>query len=284
MKYLFLFFIMAFQLHAEQQAVVSLQPVKISGTVLTANGQNFQMDIQGYSTVLVTPYGGTGSALAYTYQVSGDGINWSTKVGVGDNLGSAGNSGSLVTSSGASTIFNVSGWKFFRANVTSLTAGTTQPIRFTAMNSTAVVDGNFASWGNNSGFTTSTGVDGQQKAGFFVGSENWVWNGASFDTQRVVSKYIPLNTVWMGNTEAVLWSPASGKKARIMGGDIWSDKAGKVVLFDSTTTITSYFLAISATTHIDLGQGYLLGASNRQVTAQGTALSNLFGHLMGTEE
>ena len=86
---------------------------------------------------------------------------------------------------------------------------------------------------------------------------------------------------------ATVWTPASGKKVRLMGGTI-SVSAAVSVLFEDNSAGTDVFQtpALLADTpySFDLGNGKVLAANNNVLKATSSAAATLTGTLYGTEE
>lgn len=108
---------------------------------------------------------------------------------------------------------------------------------------------------------------------------------SSADRLRTPSKFVPLNAV-NTNAEATIWTPAAGKKFRLMRLVLASSVAGNVALKDNTagTTIAVIPTLAGAPVVVDLGNGILSAAANNVLTATGPASSTLSGMVMGTEE
>lgn len=113
-----------------------------------------------------------------------------------------------------------------------------------------------------------------------------VWNGATWDRLRAASVRKDLATVAIGSI-ATVWTPASGKKVRLMGGCI-SLSAAASILFEDNASGTTVFrtpkLAVDTPYNFDLGQGVLLSVANNVLKATSSAAANLLGSLYGTEE
>lgn len=85
---------------------------------------------------------------------------------------------------------------------------------------------------------------------------------------------------------ATVWTPATGKSVRIMGGSI-SVSAGASVLFEDNAAGTDVWqtpvLAADTTYNFDLGNGVLLSAANNVLKATSSAAANITGTLYGIE-
>lgn len=88
-------------------------------------------------------------------------------------------------------------------------------------------------------------------------------------------------------TETTIWTPAAGKKFRLMRYHLISSVAGNIVLRDNTAgTIIAVIPsgAGGSGVFVDLGNGILSAAANNVLTATGPATATLSGVVMGTEE
>jgi hypothetical protein len=132
-----------------------------------------------------------------------------------------------------------------------------------------------------------TSVDGIAKALLPANGEAQ-WNGATWDVLRTANKFVSLAAVAIG-AEATLWTPAAGKKFRLMGGLVSiGTAAGNVTIRDGTALATILVLPKAG---LDtpfalppMGNGILSGAANRLLTGQGVATATISGFLFGTEE
>lgn len=127
------------------------------------------------------------------------------------------------------------------------------------------------------------------------------FNGASWDRVRVANVFKTVAATALGNT--AVWTPASGKKFRLMGGLITiagtaaaisvevvqlTDGAAGTVIVDAAGVVPTA-LASGQTVVIPftLGQGYLSGAANTVLEANlGTAMASgaVYVSIHGTEE
>ena len=89
-------------------------------------------------------------------------------------------------------------------------------------------------------------------------------------------------------SEATIWTPASGKKFRLMGGVLaLTGAAVNTTIKDGSggpTILTLPTLSLNGVVPFDLGQGILSAAVNNPLRAVGTALSVLNGAVWGREE
>ena len=114
------------------------------------------------------------------------------------------------------------------------------------------------------------------------------FNGTTTDRVRLPNKFISLNAVSVA-TETTIWTPATGKRFRLMGFCLTSGTVGgNVVLKDNTggtAVLTLPFGAASSTiTSPPMGNGIFSATINNVLTATGTATQTLSGYLIGCEE
>lgn len=114
-----------------------------------------------------------------------------------------------------------------------------------------------------------------------------VYNGASWDRPRSPSKFVNVNATI--TSETTIWTPAAGKKFRLMGFVLTQGVAtGTVTLKDNTAGTT--ILTIPANTigvvvaSPPMGNGILSGAANNVLTATGASTETITGFVFGTEE
>ena len=115
-----------------------------------------------------------------------------------------------------------------------------------------------------------------------------VFTGQTIDRARSPGKFIALNGTSVAS-EATIWTPASGRKFRLMGFCLTSGTVGgNVVLKDNTAGTTIMVLpfgaAASTLTSPVMGNGILSAAINNVLTATGAATQTLSGFIFGTEE
>jgi hypothetical protein len=118
-----------------------------------------------------------------------------------------------------------------------------------------------------------------------------IFNGQAISRLRSPGKFIALNGVSVA-AETTIWTPATGRKFRLLGYNLTAlGAAGNVVLKDNTAGATipilPSFPAIGANDKVlppALGNGYLSAAVNNVLTATGVASQTLSGFLVGCEE
>jgi len=113
-----------------------------------------------------------------------------------------------------------------------------------------------------------------------------VFNGATWDRARTPSKFVPV-ALGAGTAEATLWTPASGKKFRMMGFCLTVGGAATLTFKDNTGG-TTIFAARGATDQpiqpSGMGNGILSAAANNVLTVTRSASVTLDGTVWGTEE
>ena len=111
-----------------------------------------------------------------------------------------------------------------------------------------------------------------------------VFNGAYWDRPRTPSKFTTVNLA-AGTAETTLWTPAAGRKFRLMGLVLTAGAACDIELRDNTGGTVIFYVALSAEPLVlDLGNGILSGAANRPLTVTRSVSTTLKGTLFGTEE
>lgn len=114
------------------------------------------------------------------------------------------------------------------------------------------------------------------------------YNGATWDRMRVQAFRVDVSTVAIGSI-ATVWTPATGKKFRLIGGSI-SVSAAVSVLFEDNSAGAGNFiwrtpkLLADTPYDFDLGNGKLSATINNVLKATGSGAANLIGTLYGVEE
>jgi len=111
--------------------------------------------------------------------------------------------------------------------------------------------------------------------------------GSAYDKLRTPKVFKAQSAVSIA-AEATVWTPAAGKKFRLMGMTIACSVAGDVTFRDNTAGTIIAVLTCQAGVSISLspafGNGILSAAANNVLTATGPAASTLSGTIFGTEE
>lgn len=115
-----------------------------------------------------------------------------------------------------------------------------------------------------------------------------IFNGQSLSRARSPNRFINLSAVSVAS-EATIWTPASGRKFRLMGYVLETGTVGgNVVLKDNTAGTTILIVPFGAANGVivspPMGNGILSAAANNVLTATGTATQTLSGYVFGTEE
>jgi hypothetical protein len=156
------------------------------------------------------------------------------------------------------------------------------------VNGTAVV-----SITNAAGTTTdaATARKLQDPAGNLVlaGMASHVHNGATWDQKRGPTVFIDVpSTAVVAGTGIVVWTPAAGKKFRLMGWALTLSVAGSIIFCDHVVaTILFRTPALLAGTPLagpPLGNGRLSAAANNVLRLDVTASGNVSGVVFGVEE
>lgn len=126
-------------------------------------------------------------------------------------------------------------------------------------------------------------------SGLLVADFGLLFNGASWDRQRTPSVFKPiLNVAVVAGTPAVVWTPAAGKKFRLMGLALSLSVAGFLSLDDGVSVLDLVRLpAMPAGQGIDVetfGNGLLAALANNTLRVDVSANGNVNGMVWGTEE
>jgi hypothetical protein len=140
--------------------------------------------------------------------------------------------------------------------------------------------------GQGSPFGNSDGLSGSY-ASPVVGTYNLLYNAATWDRQRqaVIYKVLALAS---GTAETTIWTPAAGKKFRLMGF-LLSPGAATTLTFKDNTGGTTIFAAHGPIDTPILftpasSNGILSAAANNPLTVTRSIAATLDGTVYGTEE
>jgi hypothetical protein len=242
----------------------------------TALGNGTAYDVSGYNTIVVQ---NTISATAtVTYEVSQDATTWATIVG--QNIGTFGSLSATGSASGQIRV-NVSGSKWFRVRISTWVAGTVDSFGY------ASTVGNWytpyvSAFG---GSDTNSSTQSLQS----VGAYGLNFTGTNWERVRGTKlyKYQEFNTLSNAGTFTV-WTPASGKKFRLMGISISSSAASRLLVKDGASgSIIVYYQTSAADTKVyDFGQGFLSNAANNvlEILNSSGATVDVRATAWGTEE
>lgn len=117
---------------------------------------------------------------------------------------------------------------------------------------------------------------------------DYIWNGSSWDRYRSPSAFKNVNAVLV-TAESTVWTPAAGKKFRLIGYCLTQGVVtGAVTLKDNTAGTTILIIpqnTIGVSQCGSLGtNGILSAAINNVLTATGAATETITGYFYGTEE
>lgn len=113
------------------------------------------------------------------------------------------------------------------------------------------------------------------------------FNGQVLSRARSPGKFVSVNAVSIA-TETTVWTPASGRRFRLMGYQLSGTGAQNIVLKDNTAGTT--ILVIPGITigqlnfSPSLGNGILSAAANNVLTANAGGTNAISGYFYGTEE
>lgn len=85
---------------------------------------------------------------------------------------------------------------------------------------------------------------------------------------------------------ATVWTPASGKRFRLLGYALWSSASARFILKDDTTEILRHagIVGSPAVSSPNLGKGYLSTAAGNALKLDVTTTGTVSGYVFGTEE
>lgn len=132
-----------------------------------------------------------------------------------------------------------------------------------------------------------SGAEGISGVGGMLMVHQYLFDGTNFNRSRTATKFVPQNTVAVG-AEATVWTPAAGKKFRLMGGSFSLSAAASIIFKDNTagtTIFTTPTLEANVPYNLPvIGNGILSATINNVLTATSSAAANLIGTIWGTEE
>ena len=130
----------------------------------------------------------------------------------------------------------------------------------------------------------SGSIDGVGGASVSLWQFPLVYNGATWDRGRTPNRFTVVN-LSAATAETTLWTPAAGKKFRIMGFTLTAGGACELSFKDGTggTTVLFYAAGLDPLT-VDLRNGLLSAAANNLLTVVRSVSVTLKGTIYGTEE
>lgn len=114
------------------------------------------------------------------------------------------------------------------------------------------------------------------------------FNGATWNKVRIGNVSKDIATVALGSITTV-WTPATGKKFRLMGGTLSSSGAISILFEDNAGGATIFrtpklLVDTPYTFEVNGGQGFLSAAANNVLKATSSGAANVTGTIWGTEE
>jgi hypothetical protein len=275
-------------------------------TAAPGAGAACMMDVSAYTTVVLQAIW-TAMNMTVSFEASNNGTDWSPIFGACLRLPTA--AGSCFISGFANSYLTgdmfairTGGVKYLRAKTTGYVSGTLTVIAHGTMGETAGITSFIMPTGAGALSVTSqsqTATDGRTNAAtaemnqsngaaaiLSVGPS--VYNGSTWDRQRTPSTFKSMSAVAIG-TIATVWTPASGKKIRLMGGTISVDAACNVLFEDNTAgnfifRTPKLLVDTPYTLPSNIVNGLLSAAANNVLKATASASANITGTLFGTEE
>ncbi len=111
-----------------------------------------------------------------------------------------------------------------------------------------------------------------------------VYNGATWDRLRTPSRFVTVDLA-SGTAETTVWTPAAGKKFRLMGLFLKAGAATKLTFKDGTGGAIIVVLDLDAAPNtLYLGNGILSAAANNVLTVTRSVAATLAGMLIGCDE
>jgi hypothetical protein len=113
-------------------------------------------------------------------------------------------------------------------------------------------------------------------------------DGTAQEQRRIMKVFKVMNGQSLTlNTDAGIWTPAAGKRFRLMRITAWASVAAALLLKDGaagTVIAATGVAAGGAPMVVDFGQGILSGLADRVLNINPSASTVLWGVVMGTEE
>lgn len=171
----------------------------------------------------------------------------------------------------------------YTATAPTLTEGQRGNLSFDTRNNVRVL---IASPQTPSAPLSSSSADGATGAAAGIGvTQSAYIGGSAYDRIRTPNVFKPQTALSVAS-EATWWTPASGKKFRLMGGILTGSVAGDYIIRDNTagSTILVIPALAGAPVSFALGNGILSGTADNVLTVDGPPASTASGTLFGTEE
>lgn len=143
---------------------------------------------------------------------------------------------------------------------------------------------------NGTGSPSATPSDAFSNAqgAIITDSFGLLYNGSTWDRARTPIVFKNLSAVVV-TSETTVWTPAAGKKFRLMGFILAQGVATGAVTLKDNTAGTTIFTIPANTVGVafispSMGNGILSAAANNVLTATGASTETLTGVIFGTEE
>lgn len=127
---------------------------------------------------------------------------------------------------------------------------------------------------------------GQDDDGDAYGLRRWmVFKDGVHEHERTPSVFKAVN-VTLGAGDSAIWTPAAGKKFRLMGWSLSSNVSGAALNIKDGSTVIIVLTTSTTTPSISphIGNGYLSTAANNALNVQHAAATVVWGVVFGTEE
>lgn len=140
--------------------------------------------------------------------------------------------------------------------------------------------------GTNGTAAQSPGEGQSNSAGLVTNAQTMIFNGTTWDRERGPNVFKSLQSVAVVAGAAVtVWTPAAGKKFRVMGFVLSLSVSGSVILKDSSTEILRLQTAAAiGVASPPMGNGILSTVANNVLQVDVGASGNVSGFVFGTEE
>lgn len=257
----------------------------------TATGDGTFQDVSGYNSLVAT-LTSTGSAVVQ-FEYSMDNTTWFSLPGqiIQNTSSNITLNTSLTITSTTYVRFNIVGIKYVRFRISTFTSGVIGVSAVASTGSVQYSSGASLAFGNVDTNAVNNTLLGVGAYNLLFDGTNWVRqrsasafadgisggsiastvlyasNGSTFDRVRVGKVYKYIEFLNLANaTGTTVWTPASGKKFRLMHITIQSTVANNIHLRDGaggTIFSTARFTASDLHLDIDFGNGYLSGLADR---------------------
>lgn len=247
-----------------------------------ANGNGNALAVLGYGTVVFTISGTFGATV--NFEGTEDGVNWTalkaTQLGT-DVIG-------VSTTTTGDFEASCAGLKQVRARVSGYASGA---VTVTANGTALAAPERIVDVASIAGNLLAAPADNLALAQAMPTLQLGQAGTGIYVVERVanVIKNVPGTTITAG-TPVSVWTPAAGKKFRILGYHLGTSVAASVIFKDGTSGAapeafrTAIQAANGAPPSPPLGNGYLSSAANNQLWLDVTATGAVHGFVVGVEE